>query len=97
MKISKRISIQDGVKWNLLIKRTLCKKNCYKNHAYFVCSSPQEKLLFEIVESRWISSWYEAQTVFAICKTKKQAIEEVRQLVDALYNTKKLSYADLLE
>ena len=97
MRISKRIAIQDGVKWNLMIKRTLHKKNRYKSHAYFVCSSPHEKLLFEIVESRWINEWYMEQTVFAICKTKQQAIEEVRKLVDLLYNTKELSYAELLE
>lgn len=97
MKISKRVSIEDGVKWNVLIRRTLCKKNYYKSHAYFVCTSPQEKLLFEIVEARWLSSWYKDETVLAICKTRMQAVEEVRKLIDALYNTQTLVYANLQE
>lgn len=95
MKISKRVWIDENVKWNSLRKRAVCKKYYYKGHAYFVCTSPHQNLLFEIVDSSMLSSWYKEETVLAICKTRQQAFEQVRVLVDALYNTQTLTLSML--
>lgn len=95
MKISKMIWVDSRVKWNRWTQRILCRKNYYKQHAYIVCTSPQEKLLFEIVETKWLSEYYSNETVVAICSTKNEAIKQITQLIDGLYNTKKILYSDL--
>lgn len=97
MKISKKIWVSSHVKWNRLTKSILCKKHYYKGHAYFICTSPQKRLLFEIVETRWLSSWYADETVLAICYTREEALEATRKLIDGLYNTQTLTYAELIE
>lgn len=95
MKISREIWIDGRVKWNALRKRSLRQFNCYKGHAYIVCTSPSSSLLFEIVEAKWVGSYYSEATVLALCETKQQAIERVKTLVDALFNQQNLTYSQL--
>lgn len=95
MKISKQIWIEDGIKWNSLRKRELCKRNRYKGHAYIVCTSPRDHLLFEIVEARLLNGYYQDAMVLALCMSKKQAVSEVTKWVDALYNQQIITYDQL--
>lgn len=97
MKISKKIWVASSIKWNVFVKRALCKKQLFKGHAYIVCTSPQERLLFEIVEAMWLSDYYKEETVLAVCTTKEEAVEQIRVLIDSLYNVQSITYADLLE
>lgn len=93
--MSKTIWVDDQIKWNVLRKRALCKFNQYKGHAYVVCTSPHEHLLFEIVEARFLSHHYAESTVLALCNSRQQAFLQVTQLVDALYNQQTITYSDL--
>lgn len=95
MKISRTVWIDDKVKWNVLRKREICKKNRYKGKAYIVCTSPHPKLLFEIIEARQLNDWYEASTLIALCQNKHQALEVARKLIDTLYNEKTKTYEEL--
>lgn len=84
--MSKKVWIDHKVKWNPKRKQLLCKQNRYKGHAYIVCSSPEPHLLFEIIDTRLLSSYYQNAVLFALCHTKTQAIEQIRQLIDLKYN-----------
>ena len=95
MKISREIWIDGRVKWNALRKRSLRQYNRYKGHAYIVCTSPSQALLFEIIEARWVGSYYNEATVLALCETKEQALERVKTLVDALFNQQNITYTQL--
>lgn len=95
MKISRTVWIDDKVKWNALRKRDLYKKNHYKGMAYIVCTSPHPKLLFEIIEARQLNDWYSTSTLIALCRSRQQALEVVRKLIDALYNEKSITYEEL--
>ena len=95
MKISKQVWIEDGIKWNKLRQRELSHKNRYRGFGYIVCTSPQEHLLFEIMETRFLNDYYQEATLLAICKSKKQAIMQVVQWVDAIYNVQTISYTQL--
>ena len=95
MKISKQVWMDNQVKWNVLRKRELCRHNRYRGHAYIVCTSPQEHLLFEIIEARLLSEYYADATLLALCHSKKQAVMKVSTLVDALYNKQTMTYTQL--
>lgn len=95
MKISKEVWIDHEVKWNTLRKRELCKYNRYRGHAYIVCTSPHEHLLFEIVETRFLGKHYDNSVLLALCHSKKQAIMQVTTLVDVLYNKQTMTYTEL--
>lgn len=95
MKMSKEVWIDEKVQWNVLRKRELCRHNRYKGHAYVVCTSPHEHLLFEIIETGRLGAFYESATVLALCHSKQQAVEHVAALVDALYNKQIITYTQL--
>ena len=95
MKISRTVWIDDKVKWNVLRKREIYKKNRYKGKAYIVCTSPHPKLLFEIIEAKQLSDWYSTSTMVALCQNRQQALEVVRNLIDAIYNEKTKTYEEL--
>lgn len=95
MKISKQIWIDHQVKWNVIRKRELCKHNCYKGHAYVVCTSPHDHLLFEIVEASFLSSHYDQATVLALCHSKQEAVMQIKRIIDAIYNQKTMTYTQL--
>ena len=95
MKISKEVWIDKHIKWNILKRREIYKHNCYKGHAYLVCTSPHEHLLFAIIEASVLNEWYAQETLLAVCENKQQAITQVKMLVDALYNQKTLTYTQL--
>ncbi len=95
MKISKKVWIDSHVKWNVLKKRELCKKNRYKGKAYIVCTSPHKHLLFEIVEARFLCQHYDDAILLAVCHSKKQAVMQVATLVDRLYNKQTIAYNEL--
>lgn len=97
MRMNQYTWIDPKIKWNLFIKRKLCRENYLKQHAFLVCTSPQEKLLFEIIETKWLSSFYQQETVLAICSSRAQAFEQVQKLVDELYNTKIYTLEQLLK
>ena len=95
MKISKKVWIDNQIKWNVLRKREICRHNCYRGHAYIVCTSPHEHLLFEIIEARLLDAHYEASTLLALCHSKEQAVMQVATLVDRLYNKQTMTYTQL--
>lgn len=95
MKISKKVWIDPKIKWNILRKKELCRHNRYRGHAYVVCTSPHQHLLFEIVETRFLSEQYTNATLLALCHTKSQAVKQVTELVDALYNKQTTTYTNL--
>lgn len=86
MKVSKKVWIDNKVKWNPLKKQTLCRDNKYKGRAYIVCSSPQPHLLFEIVNARFLNVYYKDSILIALCRNKKQAVDYVMKLIDLKYN-----------
>lgn len=95
MKISRKVWIDDKVKWSILKKRDLYKKNRYKGSAYIVCTSPHPNLLFEIIEAKQLNNWYSEATMVALCLNKDKAIEVVEGLIDTIYNKKTETYEGL--
>lgn len=95
MKISKQVWIEDGIKWNKFRKMELSHKNRYRGFGYIVCTSPQEHLLFEIMEARFLNDYYQQATLLAICRSKQQAVRQVMHWVDALYNVQTITYTQL--
>lgn len=84
--MNKKVWIDHKVKWNPKRKQMLCMENKYKGRAYIVCSSPHQHLLFEIVNARFLNAYYEDSTLLALCRNKKQAIEQTMRLIDLKYN-----------
>lgn len=95
MKISRTVWIDDKVKWSVLRKQDIYKKNRYKGRAYIVCTSPHPKLLFEIIEAKQLSDWYSTSTMVALCRNKQQALDIVENLINAIYNEKTKTYEEL--
>jgi len=95
MKISRTVWIDDQVKWNVLRKREIYKKNRYNGKAYIVCTSPHPKLLFEIIEAKQLNDWYSESTMVALCKNRQRALEVVKSLIDTIYNEKTKTYEEL--
>ncbi len=95
MKISKRLWVDKGVKWNRFIRWQVEKQHCYKARAYFICTSPHVSWLFEIVEAKQLSAHYKDCYVIGIMPTKAKALLYVKELIDAIYNTKTLEYEHL--
>ncbi len=95
MKISRKVWIDDKVKWNILKKRDIYKKNRYQRSAYILFTTPHPNLLFEIIEAKQLNDWYSEATMVALCRNKCQALEVVETLIDTIYNKKTETYEEL--
>lgn len=93
MKISKYLWIDEKVKWNSLRRMRLEKENTYKGRVYIICTSSYEGMLFEVVESQFLSSAYKECYVVGIVTSKKSAMHLVTRLIDCIYNKKTQTYA----
>lgn len=97
MKISRLLWIDPNIKWNLLIKAKLLRKNAYEAGHYLVCTSSNPHLLFEIIRGNELNERYNKNTLLALCISKEQALERVTVIVDQIYNKQMITYNQLLE
>ncbi len=97
MKISKYIVVDKSLKWNYFSKRNLLKNNKCKDRVYLICTSPKKSWILEIIESKDISSMYEEYYLVGVAKTYTEAVVQVKNLVDKLYNTNTLQYEELVQ
>lgn len=95
MRISKRLWVEEGVKWTPWKRNELIKRNKYRGNVYIVCSSPSKHWLFEIVESRHLSNRYEGCYILGITRTRETATQYIMNLIDAIYNKQIMSYEAL--
>ena len=96
MRISKMIKVEDGVKLNYFQRRRIVDKNTCIQTVYLVCTSPCSNWLFEIIYSEDLSSRYNESYLVAVAKTRKQAVLQVEDLIDRIYNKKELKYEQLI-
>lgn len=90
MRISKELWIEEGIKLKEI--EHLKKHRRTRKKLYLVCTSYQEALLFEIIESRFLNTKYQSCYLVAVTKSKEKAVEQVRSLIDELYNLKTKHY-----
>ncbi|PHV71078.1 hypothetical protein CS063_07030 [Sporanaerobium hydrogeniformans] len=93
MKVSKDLWIEKGVRRSSI--RAIKQNKKSRQKVYVLCTSYHQDALFEVVESRFISSRYEHSSVLAITLTKTKAFERVYLLINALYNEQTTSYESL--
>ncbi len=92
MKISKYLWIEKGTKFNRLKKMQLKMQNKCKDQVYLVCTSSQHPNLFDIIESQYLTSQYNACYLVAVTQSKEAAIKHVGVLINQLYNLRTISY-----
>ncbi|WP_069997541.1 hypothetical protein [Cellulosilyticum sp. I15G10I2] len=92
MKISKYLWVEKNAGFNKLRRAQLKIQNRCRRHLYLVCTSYNSHLLFEIVESQYLTDSYKECYLVAVAKSKEMALQQVGVLINALYNSKTLSY-----
>ncbi|ONI40208.1 hypothetical protein AN639_12390 [Candidatus Epulonipiscium fishelsonii] len=90
MKISIYIKINKKVKWNN-IKKSHIRKGKYPKNLFFLCTSPYNKLTFEIVQGHFLNENYNDSYLLSISKHKDTLVEDLQNLVDLIYNKKQLT------
>jgi len=90
MKISKELWIEEGLKFNSM--RQIKIQNKCKERVYLVYTSYNEHLLFEIMESRYLTPRHKECYLVAVTQSKEKAIHYVSHLIDQIYNLKLKSY-----
>ncbi len=93
MKVSKTLWVEKGVHPNSV--RAIKRNKRSSQKLYIVCTSYHQGMLFDIIESQYISSKYDQSYMLAIARSKTKALEQVYQLVDTLYNEKTTTYEAL--
>lgn len=91
MEISKYLKIDENVRYSKWYCRRLRHNKGPKN-LYVLCTSPHSQNLFEIITCDQLTCKYEASYALGLSRDKKWLIAYVVEIVDALYNTKNLTY-----
>ncbi|MDF2612590.1 MAG: hypothetical protein K0S71_376 [Clostridia bacterium] len=92
MKISKYLWVEKNAGFNKLRRAQIRMQNRCRRHFYFICTSYNSHLLFEIVESQYLTDNYKDCYLVGVARSKEMALQRVSVLINALYNSKTLSY-----
>ena len=96
MKISKNIKVEEGIRLNYFNKRRLVNKNICKQKVYLICTSPCKHWLFEIIPSTELSIRYNESYLVGITKTRNNAVLQVADIIDEIYNKQNLVYEEFI-
>lgn len=94
MYLSKYVRVDKNISLKK-IKTFRIKHNKRINNIYLLCTTPDGRDLFEIIQGNDISVKYDKAFVLGISKNKEWLINEVIRLIDEIYNTKTLQYDSL--
>lgn len=95
MKTSKYLKIDNNLRYSRFY-HTRLKKNRGPKDLYVLCTCPHSQNLFEIITCDQLTCKYEESYILGISKDKNWLIDYIVELIDALYNTKRLTY-EMLE
>lgn len=95
MKISRYLRVSNSVSFNRFKKIQLQIQNKCTSHLYLVYTSYNKHLLFEIIESRLLTSAHKHCYLVAVASSKQEAIHYVKDLIDEIYNVKSINYEHL--
>lgn len=94
MKLSKHLRIDDTLKfkkWHL----SKIKKNRPAKGLFLLCTPIKEGELFEMMAAEFISERNQEVYVVAISRSEQWVKGEIVHLIDAMYNTKHLTYEEI--
>ncbi len=95
MRISKVVKINKRLKLSQDSENEI-KCGIYPKNLYFLCTSPYHKQGFEIIRGQHLTENYKNCYLLGLAKDRGIVVEYLQDIIDGIYNTKKLSH-DILQ